>query len=110
MIFYDFCCNLKQQESFNRLWLDYHDEVPSLAIVCNWFNEVKGGRTNLTDDMREGRPSTAKTTSHVRLTIRTDKRVPHQQIRTSIRTSGLIEYSDVLVSKDTMLKNNNNKN
>ncbi|GBP69797.1 hypothetical protein EVAR_51960_1 [Eumeta japonica] len=44
---------------FNKLHLAVHDEVPSLASVDNWFNEFKRGRTNLTDDLRERRPSTA---------------------------------------------------
>ncbi|GBP22687.1 hypothetical protein EVAR_13968_1 [Eumeta japonica] len=43
------------------LWLAFHDEAPTLATVYNWFNKIKRGRTNLTDDLREGRPSTAMT-------------------------------------------------
>ncbi|GBP11279.1 Spermine oxidase [Eumeta japonica] len=50
-----------QQESYNRPLLALHDESWSLAAVYNWFNEFKRGRTNLTDDLREGRPSTATT-------------------------------------------------
>lgn len=61
MIFYHFRCHLSQQESYDRLRLSFHDEAPSRATVYNWFNEFKRGRTNLTDDLREGRPSTATT-------------------------------------------------
>ncbi|GBP51619.1 hypothetical protein EVAR_96215_1 [Eumeta japonica] len=39
----------------------FHDESPFLATVSNRFNEFKRGRTNLTDDLREGRPSRATT-------------------------------------------------
>ncbi|GBP29222.1 Putative uncharacterized protein FLJ37770 [Eumeta japonica] len=50
---------------WNGLWLAFHDEAPPLAAVCNWFNEFKRGRTNLTDDLREGRPSTATTENDI---------------------------------------------
>ncbi|GBP37906.1 Putative uncharacterized protein FLJ37770 [Eumeta japonica] len=59
----------------------------SLATVYNWFNEFKRGRTNLTDDLRQGRPFMATiedNISAVRLMIKTDKRVTYQQIRTSL--------------------------
>lgn len=87
MIFYDFRCHLSQQESYDRLRLAFHDEAPSRATVYNWFNEFKRGRTNLTDDVREGRPSTATTEDNisvVRGMIETDKRVTYQQIRASL--------------------------
>lgn len=87
MIFYDFRCHISQQESYDRLRLAFHDEAPSRATVYNWFNEFKRGRTNLTDDLREGRPSTATTEDNisvVRRMIETDKRVTYQQIRTSL--------------------------
>lgn len=80
MIFYDFRCHLSQQESYDRLLLDFHDEAPSRATVYNWFNEFKRGRTNLTDDLREGRPSTATTEDNIRVVrrmIETDKRVTY---------------------------------
>ncbi|GBP70155.1 hypothetical protein EVAR_52740_1 [Eumeta japonica] len=49
-------------------------------------DEFKRGRTNLTDNLREGCPSTATTEdiSAVRLMVKTDKRVTYQQIRTSL--------------------------
>lgn len=87
MIFYDFRCHLSQQESYDRLRLAFHDEAPSRATIYNWFNEFKRGRTNLTDDLREGRPSTATTENNISVVqrmIETDKRVTYQQIRTSL--------------------------
>lgn len=87
MIFYDFRCHLSQQECYDRLRLAFHDEAPSRATVYNWFNEFKRGRTNLTDALREGRPSTATTEDNisvVRRMIETDPRVTYQQIRTSL--------------------------
>ncbi|GBP51279.1 Putative uncharacterized protein FLJ37770 [Eumeta japonica] len=65
-------CHLSEQESYNRLQLVFHHQAPSLATVYNWFNEFKRGRSNLTDDLPEGRPPTAMTednTSAVRLLI-----------------------------------------
>ncbi|GBP59143.1 hypothetical protein EVAR_44383_1 [Eumeta japonica] len=76
-----------EQEGYNRLQLAFHDESPSLATVCNWFNEFKRSRINLTDDLREGRRCTATTEddiSAVRLMIETDKRVTYQQIQTRL--------------------------
>lgn len=87
MICYDFRCHLSQQESYHRLRLAFQDEAPSRATVYNWFNELKRGRTNITDDLREGRPSTATTEdkiSAVRRMKETDKIVTYQQIRTSL--------------------------
>lgn len=89
MIFYDFRCHLSQQECYDRLQLAFHDEAPSRATVYNWFNELKRGRTNLHDALREGRPSTAKTEDNISVVrcmiIETDPRVTYQQIRTSLQ-------------------------
>ncbi|XP_052755359.1 protein GVQW3-like [Galleria mellonella] len=85
MIFYDFRGHLSQQESYDRL--AFYDEAWSRATVYNWFNEFKRGRTNFTDDVHEGRPSTATTEDNisvVRRMIETDKRVTYQQIRASL--------------------------
>ncbi|GBP05664.1 hypothetical protein EVAR_5014_1 [Eumeta japonica] len=63
------------------------DEASSLVTVYDWFNEFTRGFTNLTDDAREGRPSTAMTEDKdiaLRLMIETDKRVTYQQIWTSL--------------------------
>ncbi|GBP22808.1 Putative uncharacterized protein FLJ37770 [Eumeta japonica] len=75
MIFYGFCWHLNQQENYNRLRLAFRDEAQSLASVYNCFNEFKRGRTNPTDNLREGRPSTAATEDNisvVQLMIKTD--------------------------------------
>ncbi|GBP98054.1 hypothetical protein EVAR_69685_1 [Eumeta japonica] len=64
-----------------------HVEAPFLVTVCNRFNHFKRSRTNPTDDVREGRPSTATTEddiSSVRFMIDTGKIVTYQQIRTSL--------------------------
>ncbi|GBP56894.1 Putative uncharacterized protein FLJ37770 [Eumeta japonica] len=65
----------------------FHDKAPFLTTAYNCLNEFKFGHTNLTDDLRAGRPSTAATEddiSAVRLMIEIDKRVSYQQIRTSL--------------------------
>ncbi|GBP12996.1 hypothetical protein EVAR_79329_1 [Eumeta japonica] len=49
----------RQQETNNRLWLVFHDESPFLATAYDLFNEFKRGLTNLADELREERPSTA---------------------------------------------------
>ncbi|GBP08952.1 hypothetical protein EVAR_78320_1 [Eumeta japonica] len=58
---------------------------------------LKRGRTNLTNDLREGRPSTATANdiSAVPLMIETDKRVTYQKTR----TSSAIEESGLLTSR-----------
>ncbi|GBP92268.1 hypothetical protein EVAR_64057_1 [Eumeta japonica] len=56
----------------------FHDEAPSAAIVHNWFDWFKSGRTNLTDDLCEGRPSAAMTEDYIsamRLVLETDRRL-----------------------------------
>ncbi|GBP30337.1 Tyrosine-protein phosphatase non-receptor type 7 [Eumeta japonica] len=71
----------------HRLRLAFHDEIPSHATVYNSFNDFKRDPTNLTDNLHEGRPSTATTEdniSAVQLMIETDKRVTYQQIGTNL--------------------------
>ncbi|GBP90371.1 hypothetical protein EVAR_49100_1 [Eumeta japonica] len=46
-----------------KLRLAFHDEASYFATVYNGFNEFKRGRTNLTDDLREGPTATTKTAS-----------------------------------------------
>lgn len=87
MIFYDFRCGLNQKQSYERLKLSFDDAAPSLATVYNWFGEFKRNRTQLSDDIREGRPSTAVTEENinaVRLMIEAEKRTTYQQIRASL--------------------------
>ncbi|GBP33152.1 hypothetical protein EVAR_14833_1 [Eumeta japonica] len=87
MIFYEFRCHLRQQESYNRLPLAFHDTDPYLPTVYNWFNKFKCVRTNLTEDLRDERPSTATLEDKInaiRLMIEIDKRVSYQQIWISL--------------------------
>ncbi|GBP37737.1 hypothetical protein EVAR_29938_1 [Eumeta japonica] len=87
-----------------RLRLVFSDLSPSLGSVYTWFNEFKRGLTNLTDDLREGRPSTAMTEDNigaVRLMMETDKRVTCQQIQTSLGIALDVDSSDNLT--DDML-------
>ncbi|GBP79633.1 hypothetical protein EVAR_45589_1 [Eumeta japonica] len=75
-----------------RLRLAFHAfETPFFAIVYNWFNEFKRGRTNLTDDLHEGPPFTATAEDNISavwLMIETDKReafirrIPYNLIKT----------------------------
>ncbi|GBP84303.1 hypothetical protein EVAR_103591_1 [Eumeta japonica] len=54
-------------------------------LAYNWFDEFKRSHFNLTDDIREGRPSTVTTENNisaVRLMIETAKKVIKQQIPT----------------------------
>ncbi|GBP34499.1 hypothetical protein EVAR_29894_1 [Eumeta japonica] len=58
------------------------------------LNYFKRGRTNLTDDVREGRSSTVMTEhniSAVRLMIETDKKVTYQQIWISLGIGQFVE-------------------
>ncbi|GBP00620.1 Putative uncharacterized protein FLJ37770 [Eumeta japonica] len=74
------------------------NEAPSLAIVYNWFNELDRGRTDPTDDLREGRPSTATSEgniSSVLLMIETDERVTYQQIGSNL-SIGMSQVQKIL--------------
>ncbi|GBP53495.1 hypothetical protein EVAR_49682_1 [Eumeta japonica] len=65
----------------DRLRLAFHNKAPYVATVYNWFNEFERGRTNLTDDLREGRSSTATTEDNISAVwflIETDKIVSYQ--------------------------------
>ncbi|GBP80625.1 hypothetical protein EVAR_59473_1 [Eumeta japonica] len=58
-----------------------------VGTVYKQFNEFERGRTNLTSDLRESRPTTATTEdniSAVRLMTASDKRATYQQIRISL--------------------------
>ncbi|GBP49812.1 hypothetical protein EVAR_83761_1 [Eumeta japonica] len=59
MIFYDFKCNLTSQQSLARLRTVFGDEASRKTIIYNRFSEFKCGRVNLSNEFREGRPSTA---------------------------------------------------
>jgi transposase len=83
-----FLSHLSKQKSYDRLRLAIYDEAPSRATAYNWFNELKHGRSNLTDYLRKGQPSiviTDDNISVVRRMIETDKRVAYQQITSGLR-------------------------
>ncbi|GBP58648.1 hypothetical protein EVAR_38109_1 [Eumeta japonica] len=52
-------------------------------FIYNWFTEFKCGRVNLSDEFRDGRPSTAvnnKNIDAVRCMIETDRHVTYLEI------------------------------
>ncbi|GBP90156.1 hypothetical protein EVAR_65407_1 [Eumeta japonica] len=55
------------------------------SLISQFFNEFKGGRTDLTDDLRLSTATTEDNVTTVRLTIETEKIETYQQIRTSLR-------------------------
>ncbi|GBP50605.1 hypothetical protein EVAR_29364_1 [Eumeta japonica] len=57
-------CNLKAQQSLPRLRTSFDDEAPCKATIYNWFAEFKRGRVNLSDEFRDGRPSTCEQQKH----------------------------------------------
>ena len=65
MIFYDYKCNLTPKQCIDPLHLAFGDEAPSNTTVYNWFAEFQGGRTFLSDEFREGRPSTSVVATNV---------------------------------------------
>ncbi|GBP78695.1 hypothetical protein EVAR_90563_1 [Eumeta japonica] len=48
-----------------RVRVTFHDEPLSLAAIHNWFNEFKRGCSRLTDDLYEGRLSSAMTEDNI---------------------------------------------
>ncbi|GBP46150.1 hypothetical protein EVAR_26596_1 [Eumeta japonica] len=77
-----------QQESYNGVWLAFHDEAPFLVTVNSWFNEFKRGCTNLAHDLREGRPSTVTTEDNISavcLRIETKKGVTKAGFTVTVR-------------------------
>ena len=90
MIFYDFKCNLTAQQSFARLQTTFGDKAPCKTTIYSWFAEFKRGRVNLSDEFRDGRPSTAvnnKNIDAVRLMIKTDRHVTYHEIWASLGIS-----------------------
>ncbi|XP_015190539.1 PREDICTED: putative uncharacterized protein FLJ37770 [Polistes dominula] len=47
------------KEIYERVLKVYKDSSPSISTVERWVAEFKRGRTNLEDDLRQGRPKTA---------------------------------------------------
>ncbi|GBP51045.1 hypothetical protein EVAR_87622_1 [Eumeta japonica] len=52
-------CNLTAQQSLARLRISFGDEAPCKTAIYNWLPEFERGRVNLSDEFRDGRPSTA---------------------------------------------------
>ena len=65
MIFYDYKCNLIPKQFIDRLHLAFGNEAPSNRTVYNWFAELQRGRTFLSDEFRESRPSTSVVATNV---------------------------------------------
>ncbi|GBP53722.1 hypothetical protein EVAR_39876_1 [Eumeta japonica] len=77
-------------DSLTRLQTAFGDEVLCKTTNYNWFAEFKLGRVNLSDEFRNGRPSTAvnnKTIDSVCCMIETDRYVTYYQIRASLGIS-----------------------
>ncbi|GBP58783.1 hypothetical protein EVAR_25856_1 [Eumeta japonica] len=84
MVFYDFKCNLTDQEIVARLPTTFGDESPCKTTTYTWF---ACGRVNLSDVFRDGRSSTAvnnKNIDTVRRTIETVRHVTYHEIRASL--------------------------
>ena len=82
IIFYDYKCNLIPKQCIDRLHLAFGDEAPSNRTVYNWFTEFQRGRTFLSDEFREGRPSTSVATNvdAVREMIERDRHITYREI------------------------------
>jgi len=65
MIFYDYKCNLTSKQYIDQLHLAFGDEASSNRTVYNWFAEFQRGHTFLSDEFREGRPSTSVVATNV---------------------------------------------
>ena len=61
-----------------------HDEAPSNRTDCHWFAEFQRGRTFVSDEFREGRPSTsivATNADAVREMIERDRHITYREIQ-----------------------------
>lgn len=67
MIFYDIKCGLTQKQCIERLQLAFGNEAPANSTIYNWFAEFKRGRASVSDEFREGRPTTAIVPSVLRI-------------------------------------------
>ncbi|GBP81610.1 hypothetical protein EVAR_21240_1 [Eumeta japonica] len=103
MIFYDFKYNLTTQQSLIRLRIAFGDIAPCKTTIYNWFAEFKRGLVYLSDEFRDGRPSTAlnnKNIDVVRRMIETDRHVSYHEIWTSLGID--ISYSTQEAGKAPM--------
>lgn len=87
MIFYDFKCGLTPKLCVDRLEKAFGYKAPSQTTVYRWFSEFQCGRTYISDDFREGRPSTAITDENIDLVrnmIDSDRHVTYAEIAASL--------------------------
>lgn len=87
MIFYDFRSGLTQQQSYDRMHSAFGNEAPSKTTIYRWFQEFRFGRNTLSDEFREGRPSTAVVPENidaVREMIELDRHVTYDEIHASL--------------------------
>ena len=84
MIFYDYKCNLTPKQCIDRLYLAFGDEAPSNRTIYNCFAEFQRGRTFLSDEFHEGRPSTSVVATNVdavREMIERDRHITYREIQ-----------------------------
>jgi len=87
MIFYDFCCELSQQQCIDRLFSAFGDEAPSKTSVYRWFSEFQRGRSSLSKTFSGGRPKSAITPENidaVQKIIEEDRHATYQEIQSSL--------------------------
>ncbi|GBP18472.1 hypothetical protein EVAR_93877_1 [Eumeta japonica] len=82
-------CNLTAQQSFARHRISFSDEAPRETTIYNWFAEFKRYRVNLSDEFREGRPSTAMNKRNVDAVHRMIEKARHV---TYLRDSGILRH------------------
>ncbi|GBP41147.1 Histone-lysine N-methyltransferase SETMAR [Eumeta japonica] len=82
-VFYDFKCNLTTEQTHACLETAFDDEAPCKTTVYDWFAKFKRGCINLSNEFRDGRPSTAVNNKNIdaeRRTIEADKTMTYQEI------------------------------
>ncbi|EFN80124.1 Putative uncharacterized protein FLJ37770, partial [Harpegnathos saltator] len=64
----------------------FGDEAPSNRTVYNWFAEFQHGRTFLSDEFREGRPSMSVVATNVDVCemIERDQHIIYREIQVSL--------------------------
>jgi [histone H3]-lysine36 N-dimethyltransferase SETMAR len=84
MILFYFRLGKSEKECIDDLKTAFGDEAPSRTTVFRWYQEFKFGRNSLSDEFREGRPSTSKTAENVdtvREMIMVDRHVTYREIQ-----------------------------
>ncbi|GBP94942.1 hypothetical protein EVAR_86560_1 [Eumeta japonica] len=72
------------QQTLSRLRTAFGDEAPCKTTIYNWIAEFKRGRVNLSDEFRDGHPSTAVTNKNIDVVlsmIEADGHVTYHEIR-----------------------------